>query len=350
LHLLYDLPKMSRALVSVVLPLFNAGKTIDSCLMGITRQTYEPLEIIVIDDGSSDGSAETVKERIGDLPNFVLIRHQTNQGLGSTLNEGLTHAHGKYILIVHQDCEMVEPWFIQTAVETLEKNADIAGVTGCRVYPIEELSSKEKFFMVANGHQWEVNSRVPAELTFLENKCDLYRKSVLERIGGFPSQMFRTSGEDQLISWFIRRLGYRLVRLGEISYRIRFGQRESTIRGILSKVYLYGRTQAGVIHRARLGAVKGITRSRNLLARALSRFFMLLSTTIILVSLALTAASGWFGLLTFAMLLLRSAWYASALRKLKADLWLTVFGPLADLLYAIGFVHGLLLLLTGRRL
>src|SRR5437867_1012970 len=218
---------MQKPLVSVVLPVRNGENSISRCLASILKQDYDPLEVVVVDDGSEDQTLELVKGVASKRSNVRILTHSQNQGLASSLNDGIMQASGDFILTVHVDCEILDNSFVSQAMRLLDVHQEIAAVTGRRVYPIQDFCAKEKLFMVANGHIAELDNEANVEeLTFLEGKCDLFRRAIIEAIGGFPAGKFRVSGEDQIVSSRIRARGSKLVRLGGVTYRLSFGQKE----------------------------------------------------------------------------------------------------------------------------
>ncbi len=343
---------MTQPIVSVIVPVHDGQDSIARCLDSIFKQDYGLIETIVIDDASSDDSLARVKRVSSERPNVQVIAHETNQGLASTLNEGIARAQGDFVLAIHQDCELLEPSFVRRALTVMQEHPDIGAVTGRRVYPIRKFSSNEKLFMVANGHltEMEHNGYETEDLTFVEDKCDLYRKSLLNTIGGFPAHQFRVSGEDQVASSRMRARGYRLVKLGAVSYRLDFGRKESTLRGILEKLRVYGRTQAGVLWTVRGSAIDGLSKENGLKERAFNRVQMLLSAGVIVAGLLLSVISPFFLLLSLGAFIGRSMTYVSGLGKLNGHLKLALLGPLLDFSYSIGFVEGLVFSSMGRRL
>ncbi|HEX9612736.1 MAG TPA: glycosyltransferase family A protein, partial [Candidatus Bathyarchaeia archaeon] len=244
---------------TIIIPVWNGENGLQSCLNSIMKQDFASSEVIVIDDGSTDRSLEIVKTTMAEDPHIRILTHPENQGLGKTLNEGIRTANGEFVFIVHQDCEIVDSNFLSKSVAALDQNPEIAAVTGRRLYQISRLCDKEKLFMVANGHLAEIDHEEIAteDLTFTELKCDLFRKKLVESLGGFSNGKFRSSGEDQVLSSRLRTSGYKLVRLGSISYKLGFGKKESTFKGIFEKLRQYGKTQAGVIFSERSSALKG---------------------------------------------------------------------------------------------
>lgn len=89
-------------LVSVIVPVFNNENYLEACLNSIMGQTYNNLEIIIIDDGSSDSSANMVDDFASKDGRFI-VRHQKNQGVSSARNSALNIATGDWIMFVDSD-------------------------------------------------------------------------------------------------------------------------------------------------------------------------------------------------------------------------------------------------------
>ncbi len=344
--------QMTPPLVSVIVPVYDGHDQIARCLQGIMSQDYAPLEILVIDDASTDGSLQRINDVTFGRADVRVISHNQNQGLGMTLNEGISLAQGEFVFIVHQDCQVIERYFITRSVDAMNEDPGIGAVTGRRTYQVQDFSPKEKLFMVANGHLAELdhNGYKTEELTFVEDKCDLYRKSILDAIGAFPARQFRTSGEDQVVSSRMRAEGYRLVRLGKITYRLEFGKKESTLRGILAKLRVYGRSQAGVLLTLRGSALSGVSETPGLFGRAINRLQMILSAGAMATGLVLSVFSPYFLLLTVGVFLGRSLTYLAGLGRLRGRLEFALLGPFLDVFYSIGFLEGLAFSSFGRRL
>lgn len=103
--------KEKNDLVSVIVPVYNVIKYLNQCIESILNQTYKFIEIILIDDGSTDGSSELCDEFRSRDPRIVVV-HQVNKGLGAARNCGLKKSTGKYIAFVDSD-DFISPYFIQ---------------------------------------------------------------------------------------------------------------------------------------------------------------------------------------------------------------------------------------------
>ncbi len=115
----------NNPLVSIIVPIFNAAKYLPACLDSVTNQTYQNLEIILVDDGSTDNSYQIAKSYAKKDPRIKLV-HQKNQGLSGARNTGVVKATGTYLTFIDSDDE-VKLNFIEKLLTTLQKtNADIS--------------------------------------------------------------------------------------------------------------------------------------------------------------------------------------------------------------------------------
>lgn len=92
----------NNPLISVIVPVYNVEQYLDECLNSIRQQTYENLEIIVVEDCSTDNSLNTLIEHLED-PRVKLIQHEKNSGLSAARNTGIDAANGDYIMFVDSD-------------------------------------------------------------------------------------------------------------------------------------------------------------------------------------------------------------------------------------------------------
>jgi glycosyltransferase involved in cell wall biosynthesis len=115
---------MPDLLVSVVVPIYNVEQHLDRCLSSIIRQQYRPIEIILVDDGSTDGSASIIRQYETAWP-FIRSIRQENQGAGAARDAGMALAAGEYLALVDGD-DYVDPDHIRRLVDIAEKSqADI---------------------------------------------------------------------------------------------------------------------------------------------------------------------------------------------------------------------------------
>jgi len=106
---------MEKPLVSIAVPLFNKAAHIEQCLQSLAAQTLDQIEVIIIDDGSTDGSGNIAQAFCNQDKRFVLYR-QDNAGVSVALNRAITHAQGAYIARVDAD-DWVDPEMFKTLCE-----------------------------------------------------------------------------------------------------------------------------------------------------------------------------------------------------------------------------------------
>jgi hypothetical protein len=128
-------PGTPAGLVSVIVPAWNAGATIDATLRSVRAQTYSPLEIVVVDDGSTDGTASVVEAHGADDPRIHLIR-QTNQGVAAARNAGIAAAKGEFVAPVDAD-DLWHPDKIRLQVEAMRMAGAKAGLCCTGVHAID---------------------------------------------------------------------------------------------------------------------------------------------------------------------------------------------------------------------
>ena len=115
----------NEPLITIIVPIFNMKIYLKRCLDSISTQTYKNIEIILVDDGSTDGSAEICDEYKNQDVRFKVI-HQKNGGLSVARNSGLDVAQGKYILFIDSD-DWIKDNMVQLLYEAVEQtNSDLA--------------------------------------------------------------------------------------------------------------------------------------------------------------------------------------------------------------------------------
>ncbi|WP_180131002.1 glycosyltransferase family 2 protein [Acinetobacter sp. YH12072] len=114
----------NNPLVSVIVPVYNVEQYLDECLNSIRQQTYENLEIIVVEDCSTDKSLEVLSKHLNDQ-RIKLIRHEKNSGLSAARNTGIDAAKGDYIMFVDSD-DLVHLSLIELCVKyAIVNDADL---------------------------------------------------------------------------------------------------------------------------------------------------------------------------------------------------------------------------------
>lgn len=127
----------SDKLVSVIIPAYDAEKTIENCLDCVLSQTYKNIEIIVIDDGSADETSAIVKSFMNNDSRVKLLT-QNNCGVGAARNAGIEYASGEYITFCDADDFPTKQW-IEVLCKCMNDETDISICTYQRCSSIEEI-------------------------------------------------------------------------------------------------------------------------------------------------------------------------------------------------------------------
>ncbi|MDY2728204.1 MAG: glycosyltransferase [Candidatus Onthovivens sp.] len=116
-------------LLSVIVPVFNSEKYIKTCVDSILNSTYRDLELILVDDGSTDGITPSILDEYALKDDRVKVFHKANEGVCRTRNFGIAQASGEYIAFVDND-DWIEPKMYETLINAIEiNNIDVAACT-----------------------------------------------------------------------------------------------------------------------------------------------------------------------------------------------------------------------------
>ena len=160
--------------VSVVIPNYNYAKTLGACIEAVLAQPHAPAEIVVVDDGSTDGSVEIARS----YPCTVV--RTANRGVSAARNLGVARSGGDVVFFVDSDIAL-RPDAIEQAVRMLADDPGLAFV--CGVYDEEPLVDDGVIerYKVLHGHFWRVRSAGPVHAAFFS--LGAIRRSVFEAVG-----------------------------------------------------------------------------------------------------------------------------------------------------------------------
>ncbi|HEU4913846.1 MAG TPA: glycosyltransferase [Candidatus Saccharimonadales bacterium] len=214
---------MKKPAVSIIVPIYNTVGYIEACLESIFSQTFGDYELILVDDGSDDGSGDYCDE-IVRLHENVRVIHTENLGVSSARNTGITHANGQYICFVDSD-DYLEPNFVEKLIAVARsQDADIVSCGFSKIYQQgnrEHLLCKEGTYENEGAVKRLLLSTELAEVV-IWNK--LYRHNLFtENRIRFPED--KRYSEDVAINFELYTAARRTVFIKDLLYN--YVQRES---------------------------------------------------------------------------------------------------------------------------
>ncbi len=228
----YEPARSARFSVSVVVAACNAEACIAACIESLLALDYPLVEIVVVDDGSVDGTWVEI-ERFSDIK---AIQLQENRGLSAARNAGIDASSGEIIAFTDADCRVDREW-ITHLVETFEAHPFV-GVGGHNLIP-EGGGETTAAVGVAPGGPIHVmlTDRVAEHIP----GCNMaFYRSVLDEVKGFDP-VFRAAGDDVDLCWRIQQRGH---VIGFSAGGFVWHDRRSTVRGYLKQQMGYGRAEA----------------------------------------------------------------------------------------------------------
>ncbi|MGN6189540.1 MAG: glycosyltransferase [Conexibacter sp.] len=219
--------------VSVVVCTFNGAATIGETLDAVGRLAYPDVEAIVVDDGSTDATAEVVAAH----PRVRLIR-TPNRGLSAARNTGLRAASGELIAYLDDDAYPDPHWLDYVALALRDADEDRAGVGGPNLpVPRDGLVAE----CVANAPGGPVHVLLSDTVAEHIPGCNMtFRRDRLEAIGGFDEQ-FRVAGDDVDVCWRLQERGW---TLGFHPAAVVWHHRRGSVRRFWRQQRGYGRAEA----------------------------------------------------------------------------------------------------------
>ncbi|MDI6883463.1 MAG: glycosyltransferase [Patescibacteria group bacterium] len=210
----------NNPLVSIVIPTYNKAKHIKKAIGGVLSQTYQNLEVIVIDDGSTDNTQEVVKS-FND-PRIIYI-WQENKGPAAARNTGIKKTQGKYIAFLDSD----DFWLkekLEKQVRFLEENPEV-GLLGSGCYQLDEKGEVigEKIFPAEN----KVLQKILIKYNPFIQSSVILRKEVFDRMGKYDENFLQS--EDYEL-WLRIAKSHKIANLSEPLVKKRY-YKESLLPG-----------------------------------------------------------------------------------------------------------------------
>ncbi len=190
-------------IASIIIVNFNQVNLLAACLQSVENQEFRDFEVIVVDNGSVDGSVEMVRRR---WPEARVVENRENRGFCGANNQGFAAARGRYLVLLNNDAEAGRNWLGELVREAEAHPA--AGMVGAKIY----VYGTERTFDKA-GHllYWDGQNRgrgageedrgqydAPAEILWPDGCAALYRREMIEATGGFDEDFFAYADDAEL--------------------------------------------------------------------------------------------------------------------------------------------------------
>lgn len=259
------------------MPVHNGETTLEKTLENLLAQSKKFDELIVVDDASSDQSAECAKKILDGRQEYKLIRNEKQRGLAAAYNQGIRESAGDIIVTIHQDI-LLEKDALEKLAAPFEDTRVVAS-THIVSHPLEIWNKynfwQKCFFARLAGKNF----------SGIDGKFDAFRKNALEKIGLFDEKHFHTAGEDGDIAWKLRKIG----RIAETNAKIVHLHKidpDFSWRDIVKKQAQYSEAQGALLARGRILNLLQLAKSffrEALLLALLVPFLRILSACLMLV-------------------------------------------------------------------
>ena len=204
-----------RGLLSVVIPHWNAVQYLPTCLAALTHQTHSALEVILVDNASSDGSQAYVQEH---HPDVCLIELPENRGFTGACNAGIAAARGEMIALLNNDTEAHEGW-AAAVMDAFERHPQV-GMVASKMLLFDKrdhIHTAGDLFAVngraINRGAWEKDAGQYDNEAYVFSACggsSAYRRSMLDEIGLLDDDFFFLL-EDVDLSWRAQLAGWQVL-------------------------------------------------------------------------------------------------------------------------------------------
>jgi glycosyltransferase involved in cell wall biosynthesis len=156
-------------LVSIVIPLYNQGEFLSDSVGSVLSQTYKNIEVIIVEDGSTDGTTPDIADKFQS--NIVRVIHKKNEGLAMARNTGIEDSKGEFVIPLDAD-DKLDPTFVEKTISSIQENNNIAVVYTDQMFfgeenKIMEMKDFDFSYLLVQNHV---------------SVCSLIRKSMFEKV------------------------------------------------------------------------------------------------------------------------------------------------------------------------
>ena len=226
--------------ISVVIVNYNGINFIESCLRSVLASNYPDLEIIFVDNASTDGSLDLMRQKFGSEPNIKIIANKVGLGPSKGRNIGIENSKGKYIAFLDNDTEVDKDW-LRELVSVLEEDYTIGAAQSKLLLSDRKTIDTCGHYLSITGFPYEIGSgeldsgqyNEIMDIFGARSAAMFIRHSVLDQIGYFDPDYFMHSEETDL-SWRVWLKNYRIVFVPtSIVYHKRGGSLNNQARNLM---------------------------------------------------------------------------------------------------------------------
>ncbi len=196
-----DLSAQVAGAVSVIMPLYNGAQYVEGAVRSVIDQGFTPLELIIVDDGSTDGSAQLVANL--DAPFPIVVVRQDNAGQGAARNAGITRAHGEFFALIDQD-DLWRTNHLDVVMAHLVAGADVA----MAFTDFDQMDANgqtiTRQFMAATGVEYPKRSLIEVvsrDLMALPTASG-FRRAAVAAVGGFDPRLIGYEDDDLFVKLY----------------------------------------------------------------------------------------------------------------------------------------------------
>lgn len=205
---------MTDPLITIVMPVWNGENFLNDAVQSVLEQSYRKIELIIVDDASTDSTPEILRNFASQDPRITVITNKSNLRLPASLNVGFLQAKGEWLTWTSDD-NILE----NNCIDLLISNA----LTEKKKFVFCDYKSIDEY-----NNLLRINHTGPGELIYLENTvgaCFLYNREVADVVGGYSEDKFMFEDYDYWVR--AKQAGFELHHIDEINpyrYRIHEGQ------------------------------------------------------------------------------------------------------------------------------
>lgn len=212
-------PADNQPLVSLVILLYNSAEFVGACLESVAASDYQPLEVVVVDNASHDGSLQIARETAQKIGlKIEPVGLDPNRGCAGGNNAGWRASHGEIVVFLNPDTR-VTPSFIHELIAPLTSDGSI-GITGAKIfYPDSRILQHAGGILYPNamsdhygvGQEDRGQFDTPKDVDYVTGAGFAIRRALLEKLDGFDEDYFPAYFEETDLCVRVRRAGYRIV-------------------------------------------------------------------------------------------------------------------------------------------